>query len=54
VLIVYWKLWPVGTGGWPICPAATCTFCCSMACRTSLAVSLRKDIFGGSSQMRML
>ena len=24
---MYWKSWPVGTGGWPICPAATCTFC---------------------------
>ena len=24
---MYWKSWPWGTGGWPICPAATCTFC---------------------------
>src|SRR5262245_38620644 len=27
VLTVYWKSWPLGTGGWPICPAAICTFC---------------------------
>ena len=27
VLSVYWKAWPVGTGGWPSWPAATCTFC---------------------------
>ena len=41
VLIVYWNTCPVGTGGWPIWPAATCTFCCSMAVTTSAAVRLR-------------
>ena len=28
VVMVYWNSWPVGTGGWPICPAATWMFCC--------------------------
>ena len=23
VFIVYWKSWPLGTGGWPVWPAAT-------------------------------
>ena len=54
VLIVSWKTWPVGTGGWPIWPAATWTFCCSMAVATSAAVRLRNDILPGSSQTRML
>ena len=39
--MVYWNTWPLGTGGWPIWPAATWTFCCSMALTTSVAVRLR-------------
>ena len=48
------KVLPGGTGGWPICPAATCAFCCSMACTTSAVLILRMAICSGSSQMRML
>ena len=32
---MYWNAWSLGAGGWPTCPAATCAFCCSMACVTS-------------------
>ena len=52
--IVYWKTCPEGTGGCPIWPAATCTFCCSIDLTTSLVDRSRLAIFCGSSQMRML
>ena len=54
VVMVYWKTWPLGTGGWPIWPAATWTFCCEMAATMSSEVRLRTAIFSGSSQTRML
>ena len=43
-----------GRGGWPICPAATCTFCSRMALRTSPVVMPRDLSLWGSSQIRML
>ena len=54
VVMVYWKTWPPGTGGWPICPAATWAFCCWIVATTSLAARFSFDIFSGSSQSRML
>ena len=36
MLIVSWNSWPLGTGGWPIWPAATWMFCCSIALTTSV------------------
>ena len=30
-----WISWPAGTGGWPICPVATWTFCLRIAWATS-------------------
>ncbi len=37
VLMVSWNCWPLGTGSWPIWPAATCRFCWAMAATTSAA-----------------
>ena len=45
VVIVYWKTCPGGTGGWPICPAATWTFCCWTANTTSLAERFARPSF---------
>ena len=45
---------PVGTGGCPICPAATYTFCSRKTLITSDAVRLRDESLSGSSQTRML
>ena len=39
--MVYWKTCPVGTGGWPIWPAATWMFCCWIAAAMSVAVRFR-------------
>ena len=52
--IVYWKSWPLGAGGWPTWPAATCTFCSRRASTTSWVVSRRALSFAGSIQIRML
>ena len=52
--MVNWKTCTLGTGGWPIWPAATCTFCCSMADTTSLVESWKFDISWGSSQTLIL
>ena len=42
MLTVYWNaVAPFGTGGAPIIPAATCTFCSCSACTTSCAVRSR-------------
>src|ERR1700692_4339123 len=46
VLMVYWKSWPLGTGGWPICPAATCKFCSRKTRITSPAVRFRLQLVG--------
>src|SRR5207247_1144706 len=54
VLIVSWNCCPFGTGCWPICPAATWTFCAPMALTTSAAVRLSEASFCGSSHARML
>ena len=54
VLRVYWKSWPLGTGGWPIWPAATCTFCSRKTRITSPTVRFRDCSLSGSSQTRML
>ena len=42
-----------GSGGWPTCPAATCTFCRRRAAITSSVVSWRAASLSGSSQMRI-
>ncbi len=47
VLMVNWNCWPLGTGSWPICPAATCRFCWAMADTTSAAVSSKRGQFVG-------
>ncbi len=49
-----WKLWESGAGGWPIWPAATCTFCSRIAPSTSSVVMPRDFRRWGSSQIRML
>jgi hypothetical protein len=54
VLIGYWNSCPRGTGGWPICPAATCTFCSRITFTTSPADMLRDASLSGSSHTRML
>ena len=47
VLMVSWNCWPLGTGCWPICPAATCTFCWAMAVTTSMAAEVeRRQLVG--------
>ncbi len=48
-----WKVCPARAGGWPTCPAATCTFCSRSAATTSEAVSLRLATRAGSSQSRI-
>jgi hypothetical protein len=53
VLIVSWVSCPRGTGGCPIWPAATCTFCCWIDWITSPAVIPRVAISSGSSQTRI-
>ncbi len=40
--MVSWNCWPVGTGCWPICPAATCRFCWLMAVTTSVALRFER------------
>ena len=45
---------PAGTGGCPMRPAATWTFCSRSAATTSLAVMLRDANLSGSSHIRML
>ena len=52
--MVSWNCWPLGTGSWPIWPAATCTFCWAMAATTSAALRFSAASFSGSSQARML
>ena len=42
VLSVIWIGWPLATGGWPIWPAATWTFCSCRAATTSAGVRLRR------------
>ena len=54
VFTVSWNCVPLGAGGPPICPAATCMFCCEMAVTTSAALTPRAAILSGSSQTRML
>jgi len=54
VLTEYWKASSWSTGGWPICPAATCTFCSRTARAMSPAVRPRAATRSGSSQIRML
>ena len=54
VLMVSWNCWPLGTGCWPIWPAATCRFCWAMAVTTSAAVSPRAASLSGSIQARRL
>ncbi len=44
---------PLGDGGAPTLPAATCAFCSRMAATMSLVVRLRAASLAGSSQMRM-
>ena len=41
VVTVYWKLWSSGDGGWPIWPAATCTFCSRIAAQHVLGRQAR-------------
>ena len=53
VLIVSWNCCPRGTGCWPICPAATWTFCWPIAATTSDAVRPSDANFSGSSQARI-
>ena len=43
----------LSTGGAPMMPPATCTFCSRMASTTSLAVKFRAASLSGWSQMRM-
>ena len=45
---------PAGTGGTPMRPAGATTFCSCTMRATSLAVTPRRAILSGSSQMRML
>ena len=54
VLIVNWVCCPLGTGCWPIWPAATWTFCDCTALTTSVEVRLSDAIRSGFSQTRML
>ena len=54
VLMVNWNCWPLGTGCWPICPAAICTFCWLMAVTTSMALRFSAAILSASSQTRRL
>ena len=51
VVTVIWNAWPDGFGGWPTCPAATCTFCRARAAITSCVVSCRAASLSGSSQI---
>ncbi len=51
--MAYSKFRPAGLGGWPIFPAATCTFCSRRAARTSSVVRLRDLSWSGFNQMRI-
>ena len=50
---MYWKVCPVGLGGWPICPAATWAFCWVMALTASCGVNPRVVSLSGSSHTRI-
>ena len=53
-VIVYWKAdLPLGIGGAPTVPAATCTFCSLTAPITTPAVMLWTASLSGSSQRRI-
>ena len=51
--MVYWKVWPDGAGGWPICPAATWAFCWVTPATASWGVSPRVVSLSGSSHTRI-
>ena len=53
VFTASWNSVPVGAGGAPTVPAATCAFCSRMAAITSAVVSPRAASLVGSSQTRM-
>ena len=50
----YCICWPAGTGGTPTPPAGATTFCSCTTPAMSAAVTPRRAILSGSSQMRML
>ena len=53
VLTASWNSVPLGAGGAPTVPAATCAFCSRIAAITSPLVMLRAASLAGSSQMRI-
>ena len=53
VLTASWNSVPLGEGGAPTVPAATCAFCSRIAAITSPLVMLRAASLPGSSQTRI-
>jgi hypothetical protein len=53
VVSEYWNCWPLGAGGRPTVPAATCWFCSRSTSSTSCADTPSFASLSGSSQIRI-